>query len=222
MLSIAYRDLGVVLAITIIWGFNLIVARIGVDGVPPILFAALRFAIAALVLAPWLRSQPGRGAQLGVAALLMGALHFAALFVGLAQAGNVAAVAIVGQLSIPFTTLLSIALLGEQVRWRRWSGIALAFCGVLLLGFDPLVLQSGASIVWVAVSAFLGSLGLIAVKRLGPIRPLELQAWVAWLSLPVLSLLSIVIERPDLATLRSIEPRSWWAAAFTAIAATVI
>jgi drug/metabolite transporter (DMT)-like permease len=28
---------------------------------------------------------------------------------------------------VPFTTLLSVALLGETVRWRRWTGIAMSF-----------------------------------------------------------------------------------------------
>ena len=55
---------------------------------------------------------------------------------GLASVKNVSAAAIASQLSVPFTTLLSVALLGEVVRWRRWTGVLLSFGGVFIMGFD--------------------------------------------------------------------------------------
>jgi drug/metabolite transporter (DMT)-like permease len=62
---------------------------------------------------------------------------------------------------------------------------------------------------------------LIVVKKLDGIRPLELQAWVAWVSLPVLLLLSWQLEHPRFGELASVTARGWGALAFTAVAASL-
>lgn len=222
MITVAPKDLTLLLGITLIWGFNLIVSKIGVAEVPPILFSFLRFSLVAAVLAPRLRVHRGQMSALAVAALLSGGLHFALSFAGLRMAENVSSVAIAGQLGVPFTTLLSVALLGEIVRWRRWTGILLAFAGVFLMGFDPQILSHWSSLALVVGSAFVGSLGVIAVKRLHGFSALELQAWLAWMSLPLLFGLSMQIEHPDLAMLAEVSGRAWLALLYTALVSSLI
>ncbi|MCC6170806.1 MAG: DMT family transporter [Gammaproteobacteria bacterium] len=222
MTQVAPRHLAALLVITLIWGLNLIVSKIGLTQVPPMLFTTLRFAVLAALLWPFLRVVPGKMNAMVVAALLSGALNFALLFAGLAIAQNVSAVAIASQLGIPFTTLLSVALLGETVRWRRWTGIALSFAGVMIIGLDPVVFGFWPSLVLVIASAMVGSLGVIAVKRLPEFKPLEVQAWFSWVSLPVLALLALVAHRPGLAELRAIPLQAWGAIAYTAILGSLI
>ena len=53
---------------------------------------------------------------------------------------------------MPFTTLLSVALLGEAVRWRRWTGIVLSFVGVGIMGFDPQIGDRWESLALVVAS----------------------------------------------------------------------
>src|ERR1044071_5678161 len=137
MISIRTSDLFLLVGITFIWGLNLITSKVGVGEIPPILFTFLRFLIVAIVLVPWLRIQPAQMSALGVASLLVGAISFALNFAALRRATSVSSVAIAGQLSVPFATLLSVALLGETVRWRRWTGIILSFVGIVIMGFDP-------------------------------------------------------------------------------------
>ena len=74
---------------------------------------------------------------------------------------------------------MSVWLLGETIRWRRTLGIALAFAGIVIISFDPRVFAYWEGLALVVCSSFVGSLGLIFVKRLKGIRPLELQAWIA-------------------------------------------
>lgn len=221
MSAVAPRDLALLLAITLVWGFNVVVSKFGIEEIPPLLFTSLRFALLALALIPWLRVHRGSMNAIIVAALLSGALHFGFMFVALAKAQNVSSVAIAGQLGVPFTTLLSVALLGETVRWRRWTGILLAFAGVCVMGFDPQVFARATSLGFAIASAFLGSLGLIAIKKLPPIRPLELQAWFAWVSWPLLLALSLAFERPVLADLRDVSLVGWGAVLYTSLAASL-
>ncbi len=222
MTQIAPRDLLLLLGITILWGLNLVISKIGVENLPPILFTTLRFAIMALVLAPFLRIYRGQMGALAVAGLLSGAVCFALMFVGLALAENVASVAIAGQLGVPFTTLLSVALLGEVVHWRRWTGIALSFAGVMVMGLDPRVFEYWPSLAFVIGSAFVGALGLIAVKRLQGVDPLAMQGWFALISLPLLAGLTLAIEQPTAQTVVQAPFAAWGAVLFSALGASVI
>lgn len=222
MTRIAPRDLLLLLGITILWGLNLVISKIGLGSLPPILFTTLRFAIMALVLAPFVRLYPGQMSAIVVAGLLSGAVCFALMFVGLALAENVASVAIAGQLGVPFTTLLSVALLGEVVHWRRWTGIALSFAGVMVMGLDPRVFQYWPSLAFVIASAFVGALGLIAVKRLRAVDPLAMQGWFALLSLPPLAALTLTLEQPTLGQLQHAPLTAWGAVLFSALGASVI
>ncbi len=222
MIAVRLRDLFLLIGITFIWGVNLITSKVGVNEIPPILFTFLRFAIVVVVLVPVLRLHPGQMGTLAVAALLLGALNFALSFAGLRRATNVSSVAIITQLGVPFATLLSVAMLGEVVRWRRRTGIALSFLGVFILGFDPQIGDRWESVALVVASAFFGALGLIIMKRLNGFTPAELLGWTYLISLPVLLAASLLLEHPDLTAWREISWRAWGSLLFAAIVASLI
>lgn len=222
MIAIRPRDLALLIGITLIWGVNLITSKVGVAEIPPILFTFLRFLIVALVLAPLLRIHPGQMGTLTLAALLTGALNFALNFAGLKRATNVSSVAIMTQLGVPFATLLSVAMLGEQVRWRRITGIALSFVGVVIIGFDPQIGDRWESVALVVASAFFGALGLIIVKKLRDFGPAELLGWTYLISLPPLLAVSLAIEHPSFDQLRGVSWQAWGALLFSALVASLI
>jgi O-acetylserine/cysteine efflux transporter len=220
--SIGARDLAILLGLNLIWGVNLVISRVGLAEIPAILFTLLRFAILAVCLVPWLRVRRDQMGTLVVAAVFIGALQFSLYFWGVGMATNVSSVAIASQLGVPFSTLLSVALLGEIVHWRRWTGIALSFAGILVMGFDREVASQWQSLSLVIAGAFVGCVGLIAIKKLHGFSPLELQAWISWLSLPVLLVLSLEFERPDLSVLAHVSLGAWGALLYTAIAASLV
>jgi O-acetylserine/cysteine efflux transporter len=222
MISIAPRDALLLLGITFIWGLNFVVSKIGIEEISPILFTFMRFSIVAVLLVPVLRIHRGQMSALVVAMLLSGAIHFALSFTALSLAENVSSIAIAGQLGVPITTLLSVALLGEVVRWRRWTGILLSFAGVFVMGFDPQIGARWESLALVIGSAFAAALGLIAVKKLHGFKPLELQAWLAWISIPVLFIVSLQVENPNLPALADVSWKGWAAVIFTAIGSSLL
>jgi O-acetylserine/cysteine efflux transporter len=222
MLAVAPRDLAFLVLINLIWGFNLIASKIGVGEFPPLLFTALRFALVALALLPFLRIERGAMGGVVVAAVMSGGLHFGLLFVGLTMSDSMSSVAIAGQLGVPFTTLMSIVFLGEVVRWRRWLGITLAFVGVMVIGLDPHVFEYWPGLAMVVLSAFIGSIGLMAVKKLTGWTPLELQAWFALISTPLVGALSLAFEDGQLASLAGATWNGWLALAFTAFVASLV
>ncbi len=222
MTAIAPRHLWILVAICALWGFNLIAIKAGVERLPPVFFTLLRFAVLAVVVAPFLRWHRGSMGWLLLASITSGGLMFALMFLGIAMSESMSAVAIAGQLGVPFTTLLSILLLGEEVRWRRWSGILLSFSGVMLIGFNPVVFQSVAGLSLVVLSALVGAVGLVAIKRVHGVQPLELQAWFAWSSLPVLAVMTLAMEQDQLASLRALDLTGSAAILYTALAASLV
>ncbi|HEU4529887.1 MAG TPA: DMT family transporter [Steroidobacteraceae bacterium] len=222
MLVIAPRDLAFLVLINLIWGFNLIASKVGVGEFPPMLFTAMRFALLAVILLPFLRVRPGEMGPVVVAAIMSGALHFALLFVGVGMSESMSSVAVVGQLGVPFTTLMSIVFLNEVVRWRRWLGITLSFAGVMVIGLEPQVFQHWPGLALVVLSAFIGSIGLMAVKKLQGWKPLELQAWFTAISTPVLIVLTFTFETGHHEAVANATVMGWAALAFTALIASLI
>ena len=222
MTQVSGRHLAVLVGICAIWGFNLIAIKAGVDRMPPIFFTLLRFAVLAAAVAPFLRLRRGEMRWLLLASVCSGGLQFALMFVGIDLSSSMSAVAIAGQLGVPFMTLLSIAILGEHVGWRRWTGILLSFAGVMVIGFNPAVFDSLGGLALVVLGALSGSLGLVAIKRVHDIKPLELQAWFAWSSLPVLLLLTLVLEDGQLESLAGLDLVGVGAVLYTALAASLV
>jgi O-acetylserine/cysteine efflux transporter len=219
--EVAGRDLGILVFLNVIWGFNYVASKIGVHEIPPVFFTALRFVIVALFVGRFLRLHPGEMTRILWAAFLAGPVAFALLFIGLAHVENTANAAVASQLGVPFTTLLSVWLLGEVIHWRRKLGIVLAFAGVALIGFDPKVFHSLFGLSLIVASALVGSLGVIFIKQLKDIRALELQAWVSTLCVVVLLPLSFLTESGQWSALGHATWRGWTALAFTALASSL-
>lgn len=216
------RDLAFLIGINLIWGLNLIASKVGVGQFPPIFFTALRFGSVALLVIPFLRVHRGQMLNLFAACALTGPAAFALLFVGMYLVKDASMVAIASQMGVPISTLLSVWLLGETIRWRRHLGIALAFGGIAIIGFDPRAFDYWEGLMLVVASCFVSSLGLIFMKRLKNIRALELQAWIAIVGGPVLLLLSLGMESGQWNAVINADWIGWSALLFTTIMSSLI
>lgn len=190
-----FRDFSLLSAVCFVWGLNLVVTRwvVADAGVPPLFFAAMRFAGIALVLFWFLRPIPKNLGTLFLIAMGMGAVHFAFLFMGLANA-EASSVSVVGQLGVPFSTLMSMAFLGEVVGWRRGLGIMLAFAGAILIAVDPNTFQLSFGLLYVVFAALVASGAGILMKRMPSISALQMQAWIGLFSFAPLFAVSGLLE----------------------------
>ncbi len=221
MSELSRRHLWQLVLINAIWGFNIIAIKLCVDRFPPVFLSFMRFLIVGIAVWPWLRLRRGEMRWLLTAAICGGGLQFALMFSGVALSGSMSSVAITSQLGVPFATLLSVMLLGEQIHWRRWLGIGLAFAGVLVLGFSPEVLASPRGLLIIMLAAFIGAIGLVAIKRVRDLEPLELQAWLAWASLPFLLPLTFLLESGQFDSLRQADLIDWSALLYSAVLASL-
>lgn len=190
-----FRDFLLLVFVCLIWGMSNVLSRVVVGEwhVPPLFFAALRFAIVLAATLPWLRPVPRPVWRIVAVGGLIGGGSFALLFLGL-QTASPSSAAVAIQAGVPMTTLLSVLLLGERIHWRRGLGIALTLAGVLIVIWKP-GFQVSPGLLFVLGSAFAGSLGAILMKQMDNIAPLRFQAWVGLVAFIPLSLASALFEQ---------------------------
>ena len=208
--------------IALLWGFNFIVTKQGVDLIPPVLFAALRFAMVAVLLLPWLKPLKGQMGRMTWIALTAGALHFGLILLGFSLTDNVGSVAIAVQINIPFVVLLAVLFLGERIGVYRITGMVVAFAGVMIIGFDPLAFDDPWAFVMVCSGACFFAVSIILMRQMDGGHPMQVQAWVAIISAPFLFGVSALIEQDQIAHVTDAGWLVWGTVAYTAIGATII
>ncbi|MFC3551435.1 DMT family transporter [Lysobacter cavernae] len=217
------RDLVLVLLVVLAWAGNFLTSALALREIPPILFTALRFALLALPLAFFLkRPAPGQWPRLVAVCLCIGVLHFGLSFTALKLAGDLSSPAIVMQSYVPMTTLLAWWWLGERFAWRTGVAIAISFAGVLVLGFDPLVLDRPMALVTMLVSAAFLAVGTVLMKGLRGLDAYSQQGWTALLSVLPLLALSVAFEPGGLARLPSVSGVGWFGAVYAAFISSLL
>ncbi len=193
-------------------------------GLPPVLQAALRSAIAAVLVCAW---QAARGRLrpllvrdgafgLGVLAGVLFGAEFVALFGGLARTSAERAVIVL--YTAPFFVAAGAHLLvaGERMRARQWLGMVLAFAGVAAVESEAAHLQSGglagdalvllAAMFWAATSV------LIKASRLARLSAAKIVLYQLIVSVPVLLACSALAGESWV--LAGVRPVAWAALAY--------
>lgn len=224
------RHFLLLVGVCLIWGLNFIVAKWslsgtpviveGFEGAPPLFFAFIRFALLYAVLGPFLRPIPKKMGLVIGAGLTMGAVQFALLFIGLRFA-TPSTVAIIVQLAVPFTTILSIIFLSEKVGWVRSIGMGLAFVGASLVVFKPAEFSFTLGLLAAVGGALAAGAGSIFVKRLD-MPVMSVQAWIGLISWPPLLIASMIFESDQISASLA---GGWWFFAslvFTVVAVNIL
>jgi O-acetylserine/cysteine efflux transporter len=198
--SMTPRDFSRMLLVCLTWAAHTIVSKIVVSGmeIPPLFYAATRYGIVAILALPWLLPAPRPRWRIALVGFLMGGGGFALFFLGI-KTSTPSSAAIVSQLGLPITTLLSVAMLGEKIYWRRGLGIALTFFGGLIVMWNPnngFAISGGLALI--LGSAFAGSLAAVMMKQIEGVRPLQFQAWIGLASVLPLTFMSAGFESDQL------------------------
>lgn len=217
-----FRDFLLLFCVCLVWGLNIVLTRWVVADmhVPPLFFAAIRFAGVAAFLIPFLRPVPEKLFTLFLISIMIGSLNFALLFVGL-QTAEASAVAVTGQLGVPISTLMSMAFLGETIGWRRGLGIMLSFAGVVLIAFDPASFEISTGLLYVVACAFIGSYGGILMKKMPPLTAFQMQGWVGMFSFAPLFAASFLWEKGQVGAYIDAGWHVWLASLFAIVGVSI-
>ncbi|WP_174278753.1 DMT family transporter [Sphingomonas bacterium] len=210
-------EIAAALLVALLWGVQFVTSKVGIAAIPPLLFVALRFAAVAVLLLPF-AGRPSRR-EVGVAALVsvfFGGLGFGLFFAGL-RLSPAGLSAVVAQLMTPFTVLLAWPIIGERPTTRVVVGLGVAFAGVALALASTGSVASSVGILLVAGAAAAQGLGNVLVKRLGPLPPFRLMAWLSLFAAPQLGLASAVLEHGQGAALATAGPLAWLSLAYAVL-----
>ena len=165
------------LTLAVLWGLSFPAITVGLEFLPPLLFAAFRYDVAALVLLgyaalrldEWLPAGRENLEAIGAAGLFFVAGN-GLLFVGQQTVpGGVAAIL---QALVPIATALwLLVILGERLSPTGAVGVAVGFLGIgLVVQPDPANLLAGDTVgrLLVVGQVFSVSLGAVLVQRAGP------------------------------------------------------
>ncbi len=218
-----HRDVALAILVSAVWGVNFVVIHVGLDSMSPLLFCALRFAVAALpaVLLVGRPKVPWRWViATGVA---LGVVKFSLLFAGMAAGLPSGLSALVLQSQVVFTLVFAVVLLRDRPGPRRLAGVALSGAGIVLiasqLGLDRPV---GAFLLVIAAGAAWG-LANIAMRRAQATDMLNFMVWVSAVATPPLLVLSLAVDGPAEVwhTLRGLDLTAAGAIAYIAYLSTL-
>jgi O-acetylserine/cysteine efflux transporter len=179
-----------------VWGSNFVVIKHGVDVLPPLTFAALRFAFAFLPLALFLPRPPVPWRNLAVYGTLIGAGQFGLLFIAMKSDITPGLASLVVQVQVFFTIGLSSWLASERVRAHQWLALALAASGLVVIGANAGGSATPLGLALVILAAMSWAGGNMVAKAAGPVAMLPYVVWASLFPVPLLALLSALFEGP--------------------------
>ena len=182
------------LAVVAVWGTNFVFIRLGLDTLPPLLFAALRFTLAALPLVFFLKRPAVPWRDLALYGLFIGVGQFGLLFIAIDGLIAPGLASLVVQVQVVFTIGLAMRGTGERPTTVQYAALALAVAGVGII-----LAHTGGSTtplgVALVVGAALGwSLGNMVQRRAGRVDMLAFVVWSSLFAIPPLFALAFLFE----------------------------
>jgi O-acetylserine/cysteine efflux transporter len=214
-------DLAVALFVISIWGLNFVVVKLGLEEVPPFLFMALRFAVVAVLLVPFIRWPAGRFWPLFGYSVVLGTLHFALMFNAIHMI-DASTVALLSQMNTPFAVILSAILFRDIPGWKRILGIAVAFAGCAVIAGEPRFDGGLLPIFMVVGGTFAWAVAAVQVKQIGEISPFALNGWMALMAAPQLIVLSLLLETGQWQALKDMTPIGWGAVLYQSVLVVIV
>ena len=183
------------LAVMIVWGTNFVVIRAGLQHLPPLLFATLRFTLVAFPAVFFLKRPAVPWRLLAAYGVFIGAGQFGLLFIAMKSSITPGLASLVVQSQVFFTIGLAMAIDRERIRVFQVAALLLAFTGLGVIlahaGADAatplgLILTLGAAASWAG--------GNMMSKAAGRVNMLAFVVWSALFAAPPLLVLSLIFD----------------------------
>ncbi|WP_072391322.1 EamA family transporter [Hyphomicrobium sp. CS1GBMeth3] len=221
--SLPLRHALLALAVTAVWGSNFVVIHVGLEHLPPLLFAALRFLFSLLPAVLLLPRPAVPWRNLAAYGMLVGAGQFGLLYIAMNGHITPGLASLVVQTQVFFTIGLAMVLSGERVRPFQIVAllITLGGLGIILVHTDSHTTPFGLALVLLAAAAWAGS--NIVVRATPGVDMLAYVVWASLFAIPPLLATSLILEgwpaiRDGLA---AADAATWGAVAWQALGNTM-
>jgi O-acetylserine/cysteine efflux transporter len=127
------RDTGLAVLVTVLWGFNFVVIDWGMGSVPPLLFAAIRFAVVAVPACFIVKRPPVPLRTVALVGAFMSLGQFAFLYLSLHAGMPPGLAALVLQAQVVFTIVIASVALRERPSRAQAAGVGLGALGLAVV-----------------------------------------------------------------------------------------
>ena len=186
------------LAVVFVWGTNFVVIHRGLEHLPPLLFADLRFLFAFIPALLFFKRPSVSWFNLAAYGTCVG-LQFGFLF--LAMRGDITPglASLVVQAQVFMTIGLSMLMTGERMRFYQLPALALAIAGIVWIGVhtDGVTTLHGILLVLCAAACWAGA--NVFSRRAGRIPMVPYVVWSAPFAVIVMTALTLTFEGWDAA-----------------------
>jgi drug/metabolite transporter (DMT)-like permease len=162
------------LTVYLVWGSTYFALRVAVETLPALLMAGARYVLAGVMLLAFAKARgaPWPTPRQWLAAVPIGSLLFLVGngFVALAEVRVSSAIAAVVVATMPLFAAAMAPLFGEKSRAGEWVGLALGFCGVVVLSRNAELRSEHGSAALLLLAPIGWALGSMLARKL-PVAP---------------------------------------------------
>ncbi len=223
MQKLSRQQLVMLVLLTLVWGFNWPVMKLGVEAYPPLSFRALSIWLGLPVLAagllvlkvPFTIPRHHWPQLLWLAATNMFVWH--ACIILAVRTLSSGRAAILGYTMPIFSAVLGAVFFAGALNRRGWLGVSAAALGVALLLWHEFTQLAGrpAGVALALVAAATWALGTQLLRRTTIDRPtLAISFWMTALTGVVMTVLSLLFERSQWT---APDATAWWAIGYNAV-----
>lgn len=198
------------LLFVLLWSTGFIGARFGLPYIEPFTFLSIRFVLVLITLGgfivifrqPWL-THPAAYGHSAIVGILLHSGYLGGVFFAIDGGMPAGLTALIVSLQPILTALISQWMLGEQIGWRQWLGLALGLAGVGVVVSDKLIVAGPPLITPVTLAAAIIALlattaGTLYQKRFGVGLPLLSGTWAQYVgALAVTAPLALALEQRE-------------------------
>ncbi len=215
-------ELALVLA-AIVWGSTFVVVKDALRDISPLLYLAIRFGAAAVLMLPLLFFSPRPAPRILLGGLATGCLLGVGMIlqtVGLkyTSASNSG---FLTSLYIPLVPFVAALVYGDRTGWRERIAVGVATLGITLMSFDPASLAINRGDLMTIACAVVFSFQVVMVAHFAGAAG---TAWLAWLQIATTAIIAGGGAALGVAGAEFVSwtPRLLWAFAITVGGATVL
>lgn len=180
--------------VTFIWGTNFVFIKIGLEELPPFLFATIRFLLVAFPLIFFLPKPKASWGLIAAYGLLIGFGQFGLLFYAMKSDISPGLASLVVQTQVFFSIIFSMLFFKESVKKMQWIALLIAILGIILIASNVEGRTSLLGLILVLLAATSWALANMVVKQTGKIDIIAFLAYSSLFAVPALAIMSFYFE----------------------------